>query len=159
MDVDELFRHAMSCLPEAVGDLLRAKRDPAEFVFASFDGASTLGTALIASDVATEKNIEAVAARGEVEKMISSATGRGEELMVSLMVTREILTRILAVANLDAGSRVTVLGWLASPLPPGHFRVVAIAENRLRAASVDGLGDSPEFSDEDDAPISSSLLN
>lgn len=169
MDVEALFRHALSCLSEVVGDLLRAKRDPAELVFASFDGASALGVALIASDVATEKRVDLQRARGEVERMIEDASERGEELMVSLTVTKEILTRILGVANLDAASRQTLRAWLSAPLEEGHFRVVAIADNALRAASVDVLGDGTAGEtyeayenvddDDDDAPISSSLLN
>ena len=43
--------------------------------------------------------------------------------------------------------------WLEAPLVTGHFRVVAIAGERVRAATVDGV------SELDDAPVSSSMLN
>jgi hypothetical protein len=129
MEADELFDHALTSLPEAVGDLLRDNRDPCEFVFASFDGASELGMALIASDLAGDIGLDVTRARCEVEQMIKAAGERGEELVVSLMVTRE------------------------APLVIGHFRVVAISGEQVRAATVDGV------SELEDAPVSSSMLN
>ena len=153
MEADELFNHALTSLPEAVGDLLRAGRDTRNFIFASFDGASELGMALIASDLADDLGIEGDAAKSEVAHMIRSANQRGEELVVSLMVTKDILTRILTASNVDAETRVAVALWLERQVTVGHFRVVAIAGDQVRAATVDGA------SDLDDAPVSSSLLN
>ena len=101
MEADELFDHALTSLPEAVGDLLRDGRDAREFIFASFDGASELGIALIASDIAGELGVEGAAARAEVERMIVAANDNGEELVVSLMVTKDVLTRILSASNVD----------------------------------------------------------
>ncbi|MDB5217439.1 MAG: hypothetical protein JWO86_5366, partial [Myxococcaceae bacterium] len=83
MEADELFNHALTSLPEAVGDLLREGRDTRDFIFASFDGASELGMALIASDLAGDLGIEGDAAKSEVAQMISAANHRGEELVVS----------------------------------------------------------------------------
>lgn len=153
MEANELFDHALTSLPEAVGDLLRDGRDTREFIFASFDGASELGIALIASDIAGELGVEGAAARAEVERMIVAANRNGEELVVSLMVTKAVLTRILSASNVDTSTRLAVAMWLEAPLVTGHFRVVAIAGERVRAATVDGV------SDLDDAPVSSSMLN
>jgi hypothetical protein len=153
MEADELFDHALTSLPEAVGDLLRDGRDTRDFVFASFDGASELGMALIASDLAGDLGIEGNAARSEVAAMISAANRNGEELVVSLMVTKDVLSRILSASNVDASTRIAVALWLEAPLTMGHFRVVAIAGEHVRAATVDGV------SDMDDAPVSSSMLN
>lgn len=153
MNVDELFQHAMATLPEAAGDLMRNGRDPTEFVFASFDGASELGMALIASDIATELGVEALQARSEVERMILAANHRGEELVVSLMVSKDVLTRILAVSNIDAPTRVAVGFWLDRPVVGGQYRVVAIAGEQVRAAAVDSASEAEE------TPVSSSMLN
>lgn len=153
MEADELFDHALTSLPEAVGDLLRDGRDAREFIFASFDGASELGIALIASDIAGELGVEGAQARAEVERMILAANSNGEELVVSLMVTKEVLTRILSASNVDTHTRIAVAMWLEAPLSTGHFRVVAIAGERVRAATVDGV------SELDEAPVSSSMLN
>ena len=107
MQADELFQHALTSLPEAVGDLLRGGRDPGEFVFASFDGASELGKALIASDMTGDDRDDVAPpsgnrARREVERMVHEASARGEELIVSLMVTRDALARMLTVSSVDA---------------------------------------------------------
>jgi hypothetical protein len=153
MEADELFDHALTSLPEAVGDLLRDGRDTREFIFASFDGASELGIALIASDIAGELGVEGTAARAQVERMIDAANDNGEELVVSLMVTKDVLTRILTASHVDTNTRIAVALWLETPLTTGHFRVVAIAGKHVRAATVDGV------SDLDDAPVSSSMLN
>ena len=158
MQADELFQHALTSLPEAVGDLLRGGRDPGEFVFASFDGASELGKALIASDMTGDDRDDVAPpsgnrARREVERMVHEASARGEELIVSLMVTRDALARMLTVSSVDASARLAVGVWLETPLDAGHFRVVAIAGAHVRAATVDGV------SDLDDAPVSSSMLN
>lgn len=153
MEADELFDHALTSLPEAVGDLLRDGRDTRDFVFASFDGASELGMALIASDLAGDLGIEGNAARSEVAAMISAANRNGEELVVSLMVTKDVLSRILSASNVDASTRIAVALWLEAPLLMGHFRVVAIAGEHVRAATVDGVSDT------DEAPVSSSMLN
>jgi hypothetical protein len=153
MEADELFDHALTSLPEAVGDLLRDNRDPYEFVFASFDGASELGMALIASDLAGDIGLDVSTARCEVEQMIKSASDRGEELVVSLMVTRDVLARILKASNVDATTRIAVAMWLEAPLVLGHFRVVAISGEQVRAATVDGVAELG------DAPVSSSMLN
>ncbi len=153
MQADELFDHALTSLPEAVGDLLRDGRDTREFIFASFDGASELGMALIASDLGGDLGVEGPAARAEVERMILAANHKGEELVVSLMVTKGVLTRILSASNVDASTRVAVALWLEAPLSTGHFRVVAIAGEQVRAATMDGVTEL------DDAPVSSSMLN
>jgi hypothetical protein len=153
MDIEELFHHTLTCLPEAVGDLMRAERDPSEFVFASFDGASELGMALIASDIASQKGLEPPEARADVARMIASAGGRGEELVVSLMVTKDVLHRILAVAEIDPPTRVAVRVWLDGPLDKNHYRVLAIVGDQIRAAAVDGELENEE------SPVSSSMLN
>lgn len=153
MEADELFDHALTSLPEAVGDLLRDGRDARDFVFASFDGASELGMALIASDLVGDLGIEGNVARDEVAAMIRAANHNGEELVVSLMVTKEILARILSASHVDATTRIAVALWLETPVLMGHFRVVAIAGEHVRAATVDGA------SELDEAPSSSSSLN
>jgi hypothetical protein len=153
MNADELFEHTLTSLPEAVGDLLRDGRDPREFVFASFDGASELGMALIASELGPELGVEGEGAKREVERMILAANHRGEELVVSLMVTRGVLGKILNASNVDGPTRVAVRLWLEGPLASGHFRVIAIAGENVRAATVDGV------SEMDDCPVSSSMLN
>ncbi len=153
MKVDELFDHALTSLPEAVGDLMRDGRNARELIFASFDGASELGIALIASDLVGERGVEGAAARAEVERMIVAANQKGEELVVSLMVTKEVLTRILSAANVAAHTRIALAMWLEGPVALGHFRVVAIAGDRVRAATVDGVSELEE------APVSSSMLN
>ncbi|MBX3188109.1 MAG: hypothetical protein KF819_13890 [Labilithrix sp.] len=154
MDADELFNHALSTLPEAVGDLLREGRDPGEFIFASFDGSSALGMALIASDIGG-RAIDNIGgkARSEVERMILDAHHGGEELVVSVMVTKDVLARILTASHIDMPTRVAVRMWLDGPVNDGHFRVVAIAGEEVRAGTVDGV------SELDDAPVSSSMLN
>lgn len=100
---------------------------------ASFDGASELGMALIASDLGGGLGVEASAARDEVERMVRAANLRGEELVVSLMVTREVLSRMLSASHIDASTRIAVALWLEAPLSRGHFRVVAIAGEQVRA--------------------------
>ena len=152
MNADTLFDHALTSLPEAVGDLLRDGRDPQEFVFAAFDGSSELGKALIASDL-TDEGAVGSDARAEVERLVLEASSRGEELVVSMMVTREVLARILATSKVTGPTGVAVRLWLDSPLHAGQFRVVAIAGEQVRAATVDATAD------QDEAPQSSSLLN
>ncbi|MCL2726397.1 MAG: hypothetical protein FWD69_18410 [Polyangiaceae bacterium] len=154
MDADELFNHAIAALPEAVGDLLREERDPFDYVFANFDGSSELGMALIASDLASGLGVDPQGARSEVERMIYAAGQRGEELVVSLMVTKDVLGRILAASNVDHSTRIAVRIWLEDPVEHGHYRVVAIAGQDVRAAAVDG-----GMSEELDAVPSSSMLN
>ncbi len=152
MDADDLLTHALTSLPEAVGDLLRAGRDPREFIFASFDGASRLGIALIASD--PERHGRAIPqAQHDAERLVRDATRRGEELVVSLMVTKDVLYRLLHTSDVEAQARVQLAVWLEMPTRSGHFRVVAISGEHVRAATVDGVADA------DDAPVSSSLLN
>lgn len=158
MEADELFQHALTSLPEAAGDLLRDGRDPGEFVFATFDGSSDLGKALLAADVAEPDDDDAAPpsvrkARVHVEQMVREARSKGEELVVSLMLTPDALTRMLTVSNVTPSTRLAVGAWLANPLAAGHFRVMAIAGEQVRAATVDGV------SDLDDAPVSSSMLN
>ncbi len=152
MEATELLQHALTSLPEAVGDLLRAGRDTREYVFASFDGASELGMALIASDPASDL-ASGPGARSEVERLVRAASARGEELIVSLMVTKQLLTRMLSTSEIDPVSRVELALWLESPITSGHFRVVAVARDQVRAAMVDGVTEM------DDAPVSSSMLN
>lgn len=154
MLADQLFDHALTILPEAVSDLMREGRSPTEYVFASFDGASELGIALIASDLASELGVEPPNARGEVLRMIAAANLRGEELVVSLMVTNEVLLRILAASNIDSPTRSAVRHWLEGPLAAHHYRVVAIANEALRAEAVDGSTDVPETES-----VPSSMLN
>lgn len=141
MNADELFEHALHALPEAMSDLLREDPSPAEYVFANFDGASDLGIALIASDLVSELGIDVFRARDEAQKMIASANHRGEELVVSLMVTKEVLARILAASHVDSSTRHAVRVWLDGPLGVGRFRVVAIAGEQVRAAAVEGILD------------------
>ena len=154
MDADDLFEHAVAALPEAVGDLLRDARDPVDYVFASFDGASELGMALIASDLASAMGVDASLAKGEVERMIASASQRGEELVVSLMVTKDVLGKILAASHIDVSTRVAVRVWLDGPQTEGRFRIVAIAGEQVRAAAIDDMDELPDA----EAP-SSSMLN
>jgi hypothetical protein len=153
MDADELFDHALSSLPEAVGDLLRSHRDPAAYVFASFDGASELGRALIAADLQGDVGLDREGAQLQVDAMIQSANDRGEDLMISVMVTADVLARILVASKVDRPTRTAVDLWLDSPVEGGHFRVVAIAGEQIRAATVDTI------SEMDDEPVSSTLMN
>lgn len=136
MELDDLYRHALTILPEAANDLVRGGRDPSEFVFASFDGSSDLGVAFIATDFADELGVDPVCARAEVERMIASARSRGEELVVSLMVGKDVLALLLAASRVDPNTRAALRLWLDGPLMVGHFRVVAIAGERVHAASV-----------------------
>ncbi len=155
MNVDELFNHALVTLPEAVTDVLRDGRDPSELVFASFEGASELGISLIAADFATDRGASVPEARQEVERMLLSAGHRGEELVVSLMVSREVLARILSVSAIDAPTRIALRLWMEVPLPDGHIRVLAVGRADVRAGVVDGVSD-----DADEAPpVSRSMMN
>ena len=153
MEADELFDHALSSLPEAVGDALREGRDTRELVFAGFDGASELGMALMASDLAGGLGAGGDEARDEVSRMVVAANHKGQELVVSMMVTRQVLSKILNASNVDASTRIAVSLWLETPLSAGHFRVIAIAGDQVRAGTVDGV------SELDDAPESTSMLN
>ena len=155
MEADELFDHALSSLPAAVGDLLRDGKDPREFVFASFDGSSQLGRAFIASDLAAGVEAESEASRAEVQRMLVEALGKGEELIVSFMLPRDSVTSLLDVSHVDAATRLAVGLWLDAPLHMGHFRVVALAGEHVRAATVDTSLGSLELDDE----IPSSRLN
>lgn len=141
MNADELFEHALSALPEAMSDLLRAEPSPGEYVFANFDGSSELGMALIASDLVSELGVDVLRARDEAQRMIDSANHRGEELVVSLMVTKDVLARILSASHVDSSTRLAVRVWLDGPLGVGRFRVVAIAGEQVRAAAVEGVLD------------------
>jgi len=67
MTLDDLFKHALTILPDAANDLDRAGRAPTEYVFASFDGGSELGVAFIASDLANELAADPQCAREESE--------------------------------------------------------------------------------------------
>lgn len=154
MNVDELFNHALVTLPEAVTDVLRDGRDPSKLVFASFEGASDLGISLIAADFATEKGAAVPDAREEVEKMLMAAGHRGEELVVSLMVTKDVLARILSVSQIDPPTRIALRLWLDVPLPDGHIRVLAVGKADVRAGVVDSAGDEAEV-----PPVSRSMLN
>jgi hypothetical protein len=153
MELEDLYRHALTILPEAAGDLVRAGRDPGDFVFASFDGASDLGIAFIATDFAEELGVDPMCARQEVERMIASARGRGEELVVSLMVAKDVLALLLAASRVDTGTRAALRLWLDGPLAYGHFRVVAIAGERVHAASVSCEDEQSR------PPVSASMLN
>jgi hypothetical protein len=155
MDADELFDHALNSLPEAVGDLLRDDLDTDQFVFASFDGASQLGMALIATDRSGDAEVTREDSRAAVERMILDARRNGEELVVSFMITKEILTRLLSASSVNQSTRIAVALWLEKPLHVGHFRVIAIAGEHVRAATVDA-GPDLEL---DEAPVSSSMLN
>lgn len=155
MNVDELFNHALVTLPEAVTDVLRDGRDPSQLVFASFEGASDLGVSLIAADFATDRGASVPEARAEVERMLLAAGHRGEELVVSLMVTKEVLARILSVSRIDAPTRIALRLWMDVPLPDGHIRVLAVGNSDVRAGVVDSATD-----DSDEAPpVSRSMLN
>jgi hypothetical protein len=154
MDIDELFFHALSSLPDAVGDLLRAQGDPERFVIASFDGASELGLAILATDLAAERGIDGPSARQDVERMVSSAGQRGEQLVVSLLVDKDLLQRILAASHVDPAIRTAIRDWLEGPLERDHYRVVAIAGDQIRAASVDS-----DMETEEPPLIPSSMLN
>jgi hypothetical protein len=155
MEADELFDHALTSLPEAVGDLLRDGKDPREFVFASFDGASQLGMAFIASDLAVGDGSDDATSRAAAQRLLAEAEEQGEELIVSFMLPRDSLTRLLDASHVDAATRLAVGLWLDAPLHAGHFRVVALAGDHVRAATVDATSGY----DGDDAPVSSSLLN
>jgi hypothetical protein len=156
MDADELFDHALTSLPEAVGDLLRDAKDPRDFVFASFDGASQLGMAFIATDLVASGG-DNEASRAEVQRMLAEAEEQGEEVIVSFMLPRDSVTRLLDASNVDGATRLAVGLWLDAPLHTGHFRVVALAGEHVRAATVDAsVNGALELEDE---PISSSMLN
>lgn len=155
MNVDELFNHALVTLPEAVTDVLRDGRDPSDLVFASFEGASELGISLIAADFATDRGATVPEARAEVERMLLSAGHRGEELVVSLMVTKEVLARILSVSQIDAPTRIALRLWMDVPLPDGHIRVLAVGRSDVRAGVVDGVSEEAEEA----PPVSRSMLN
>jgi hypothetical protein len=154
MNLDDLFKHALTILPDAATDLQRAGRDPSDYVFASFDGGSELGIAFIASDLAGELDSDPMCARAEVERMIASAKGRGEELVVSVMVGKDVLGLLLAVSRVDRPTRAAMRLWLDGPLPNDHFRVVAIAGDQVRAAAVEESPQEPER-----APLPMSMLN
>jgi hypothetical protein len=144
MDVEELFRHALATLPEAVGDLLRDRRDPSEFVFASFDGASEIGVALIVSDLVCELGVDAQAARLEAVRMLAAAETRGEEIVISLMITKDVVARILAASGIDSATRLGTQLWLESPVEHGRYRVIAVCGADVRAATVDGSAEVKE---------------
>ncbi len=155
MTADELFRHALTSLPEAVGDLLRDGRDPNDVIFTSFDGASELGRAVISTELAMGAGVDGSEAHSEVVRMLLAAGHRGEELVVSLMVTKDVLARILGASHIDDATRVAVRLWLEDSLRGGCYRVVAIAGGEVRAAIVDGGG----ADEEEEAVPSSSMLN
>jgi hypothetical protein len=155
MNVDELFNHALVTLPEAVTDVLRDGRDPSQLVFASFEGASDLGVSLIAADFATDHGASVPEARAEVERLLLAAGYRGEELVVSLMVTKDVLARILSVSQIDAPTRIALRLWMDVPLPNGHIRVLAVGRSDMRAGVVDSASDDAEES----PPVSRSMLN
>ena len=156
MDADELFDHALTSLPEAVSDLLRDGKDPRELVFASFDGASQLGMAFIATDLALEEGSDTETSRAAVQRMLAEAEAQGEEVIVSFMLPRDGVTRLLDASNVDSATRLAIGLWLDAPLRPGHFRVVAVAGEHVRAATVDASSsDATEAAE----PVSSSLLN
>lgn len=155
MNVDELFNHALATLPEAVTDVLRDGRDPSELVFASFEGASELGISLIAADFATDRGATVPDARAEVERMLLSAGHRGEELVVSLMVTKDVLARILSVSHIDPPTRIALRLWMDVPLPDGHIRVLAVGRADVRAAVVDSASEEADEA----PPVSRSMLN
>ncbi len=154
MELDELYRHALTILPDAAGDLVKAGRDPTEFVFTSFDGASELGVAFFATDFAAELGVDPMCARREVERMIASARDRGEELVVSLMVAKDVLALLLAASRVESSTRAALRLWLDGPLQYNHFRVVAIVGDQVHAAAV-----SCEEPREEPPPVSASMLN
>jgi hypothetical protein len=168
MEVDELFVQALRGLSEAAGDLLRAGRDSREYVFASFDGASHLGMALIACDVANDLGGEvrvnqgsrvgsaepAIRAPGaEAADMIRAARATNRELIVSLMMTKASFSRVLRASRVEMSTRGAVALWLERPIMVGHFRVIAILGEHVRASTIDAV------SEIEDAPVSSSLIH
>jgi hypothetical protein len=153
MELDDLYRHALTILPEAAGDLTKAGRDPGDFVFTSFDGASELGVAFIATDFAAELGVDPMCARQEVERMIASARDRGEELVVSLMVAKDVLALLLAASRVDSGTRAAMRLWLDGPLQYGHYRVVVIVGDQVHAAAVTCEGPTER------EPLPASMLN
>lgn len=156
MDADELFDHALSSPPEAVGDLLRDGKDPREFVFASFDGASQLGRAFIATDLAVERGEDSEASRAEVQRMLVEAEqqGEGHRLLHVAVRQRDEAPRGWTAPR---ATRLAVGLWLDAPLHQGHFRVVALAGEQVRAATVDASVSGAAKTDQE--PISSSMLN
>lgn len=157
MDADELFEHALASLPEAVADLLRDGKDPRELVFASFDGASQLGMAFIATDLALEEGSDTATSRAAVQRMLAEAEAQGEEVIVSFMLPRDGVTRLLDASNVESATRLAVGLWLDAPLEEGHFRVLVLIDDQVRAATVDAtFSGAPAI---EGAPISSSLLN
>jgi hypothetical protein len=89
--------------------------------------------------------------------MLLAAKQRNEELVISVMVTHDVLLRILNASDVDGPTRVAVRLWLDGPLAPGHYRVVSIAGNDVRAATVDGVTEDTAEAEET-APVSQ-LLN
>ena len=86
----------------------------------------------------------------EADKLFDHALNSLPEAVV---VAESRLGRLLDAADVNADTRLAVDLWLESPLFMGHFRVVAIAGERVRAATVDSASDA------DEAPVSSSMLN
>ena len=104
MDADELFDHALSSLPAAVGDLLRDGKDPRELVFASFDGASQLGMAFIATDLALEEGSDTETSRAAVQRMLAEAEADPVE---ALDAARRAVTH---ARDADALARYSAMG-------------------------------------------------
>lgn len=157
MNADDLFRHALTSLPEAVGDMLRDGRKSDEVVFASFDGASELGMAVITSELAQDIGVDGDVAHREVVRMLLSAKQHNEELVISVMVTKDVLMRIVNASDVDGPTRVAMRLWLDGPLTVGHYRVVSISGNDVRAATVDGVSDELMDTEEEAAPASTML--
>lgn len=156
MTLDELYHHALTILPDAASDLQRAGRDPSDYVFASFDGGSELGIAFIASDLLGSQHSDPMCARAEVERMIASARGRGEELVVSVMIGKDVLGILLAASRVDRPTRAAMRLWLEGAVPRGQYRVVAINGDQVRARNVEQSEIDHELEEE---PISMSMLN
>jgi len=87
--------------------------------------------------------------------MIASAKERGEELVVSVMIGKDVLGLLLAVSRVDRATRAAMRLWLDGPLAHDHVRVVAIVGDQIRAASVE----AEPTRELERAPVSASMLN
>ena len=116
-----------------------------------------LGMAFIATDLALEDGSDTETSRAAVQRMLAEAEAQGDEVIVSFMLPRDGVTRLLEASNVDSATRLAVSLWLDAPLPAGHFRVLALIGEQVRAATVDASFSG--VTELEGAPISSSLLN
>lgn len=125
MDRSELLSLAFERLADSVGELLREGADPARYVLTAAHADSPLG-----------------------EMLRRRAVASGEEA-VCVMLPVETISRILEAYEIASPTARRLASWLADPLAPGRYRVVAIGRAGLAAVTIDTTGE-----DADDSPIS-----